>query len=68
MSLLPPCRMSLREHIKRANYQALIWNTADQAEPDITSPDGHGWRLNEGNLDFVWCNYGSPMPQEFIDI
>ena len=67
MSLLPPCRMSLREHIKRTNYQALIWNRADQADPDIPSPDGHGWCLSEGNLEFVWCS-GSPMPQELIDI
>ena len=35
MSLLPPCRESLKMHVRRANYQALIWKKADQATPSI---------------------------------
>ena len=31
MTLLPPCRESLKMHVRRANYQALIWKKADQA-------------------------------------
>lgn len=67
MSLLPPCQMSLREHIKRANYQALIWNRAYQAIPDVPSPDGHGWCVTDGHINIKWCS-GSLMPEELVDV
>ena len=65
MSLLPPCLTSLSEHMKRANYQALIWQKADEQYPDIPSPEGHGWCKDNDNLKFHWCS-GSLMPQELI--
>ena len=68
MSLLPPCRESLKMHVRRANYQALIWKKADQATPSIPGPDGHGWNTNvEGELEICWTN-GNLMPQELADI
>ena len=68
MSLLPPCRESLKMHVRRANYQALIWKKADQATPSIPGPDGHGWKANvEGELEIYWTN-GSRMLQELADI
>ena len=30
LTQLPPCRSSLRRHIKRAHYQALIWRSATE--------------------------------------
>ena len=39
---LPPCRTSLRLHMKRANYQAAIWRRAVIPHPDIPSPHRHG--------------------------
>ena len=54
MSHLPPCRESLKMHVRRANYQALIWKKADQATPSIPLPDGHGWNTNvEGELEII---------------
>ena len=68
MSLLPPCRESLKMYVRRANYQALIWKKADQATPSIPGPDGYGWNANvEGELEFCWTN-GNLMPQELADI
>ena len=68
MSLLPPCRESLKMHVRRANYQALIWKKADQATPSIPGPEGHGWNTNvEGELEICWTN-GNLMPQELADI
>ena len=42
---LPPCRTSLRLHIKRVNYQAAIWRRAAIPHPDVPSPHGHGWKV-----------------------
>ena len=68
MSLLPPCRESLKMHVRRANYQALIWKKANEATPSIPGPDGHGWNTNnEGELEICWTN-GNLMPQELADI
>jgi hypothetical protein len=68
LSLLPPCRSSLRMHILRVNYQTRIWKNAHLPHPDIPSPVGHGWRLDEtGNLTYEWTR-GDIMPQELVDI
>ena len=68
ISLLPPCRESLRMHIRRANYQTLIWKKADDPTPSIPGPDGHGWTIdNNGQLEICWLA-GNPMPQELEDV
>lgn len=67
ISLLPPCQATLKEHIKRANDQALIWNTVDQVHPDLPPPDGHGWSIASGEIDYNWCT-GKFLPQELVDI
>ena len=67
MSLLPPCKDSLKMHIMRANYQALIWYKADEAVPNVPSPQGHGWDSVDGKLEIKWTE-GNLMPQELIDV
>ena len=67
LSLLPPCRYSLRMHAERANYQALIWYNADQADPNIPEPCGHGWDVTNGKLEIKWTS-GNLMPQELVDL
>ena len=67
MSLLPPCQDSLTMHIQRANFQALIWNSADVAAPNLPSADGHGWQSEAGKLQIKWTG-GFLMPQELADI
>ena len=67
-SLLPPCRESLKMHVRRANYQALVWKKADQPTPSIPGPDGHGWTIDEnGALGICWTA-GNLMSQELADI
>ena len=56
-------------HIIRANYQALIWNNSNVCFPDIPSPIGHGWMLDEDRcLTFEWTKKKEIMPQQLIDI
>ena len=64
LSLLP-CRDSLRMHIKRANYQALIWNRAGQAVPCISQPAGHAGTQNMKHWSSKWTE-GELLPQEIV--
>ena len=68
LSLLPPCKSSLRMHCLRANYQAFVWKHSHEPYPDITSPIGCGWMLDaEGKLAIDWIS-GDVMPQQLVDI
>ena len=68
LSLLPPCRASLEMHAQRANYQTFIWCHAHEQFPNIQSPEGHGWKIDdEGSFDFEWTG-GNIVSQELIDI
>lgn len=68
LSQLPPCRNALVKHIKRANYQAMIWRQASQARPDLPSPDENGWvQTDNGTLEIDWCD-GQILPSEIVDI
>ena len=54
---LPPTADSLLHHIKRANYQSLIWHKALVAEQMLDSPIRNGWEHDkEGNLVPVLMN------------
>jgi hypothetical protein len=49
LSLLPPCKKSLVQHIHRANYQVAIWNRSHIAIQNASKPtEGHGWKLEDG--------------------
>lgn len=40
---LPPTCAALKEHVKRASYQAYCWSQALICSPDIPSPSEWGW-------------------------
>ena len=67
MSLLPPCKDCLRNHLRRVNYQSLIWHKARYAKPSYPPADEHGWQHTDGNLQFKWTD-GLLMPQELVDV
>ncbi len=56
---LPPCQDAARQHILRANYQAAVWRRCLEPSPDIPSPDGHGWKVSEGE---IWMD-NDPAPK-----
>ena len=61
---LPPCADCLRKHSLRANYQAAIWKRSLQSCPQVPSPVGSGWCLEDGKLTIDWMS-GEPAPQAF---
>lgn len=63
LSLLPPCSRSLAQHIRRANYQMVLWRRAHIPVLHMPSPtDGHGWQLVNGYLEPLWFD-GDAVPQ-----
>ena len=50
---IPPTSAALKEHVKRATFQAgAVWGQATITQPDIPSPGEWGWKL-EGQRWFV---------------
>ena len=46
--------MSCAVHtVLRAVYQTLVWNDTSQ-QLNVPSPDGHGWKQTNGELDILW--------------
>ena len=64
---LPPCKNSLRLHILRANYQAGIWLRALENFIYAPAPDGHGWTINDGQLNILWMTC-KPAPEEILEL
>ena len=63
-----PCSDSLREHVRRVNYQVVIWKQACAAKPDVPNPStGHGWILKDNILEPLWTS-GNILPQQMADI
>ena len=48
--LLPPTSDSLRLHIDRTNSTTYIWRGALNRMQRLPSPEGHGWKIQDGNL------------------
>ena len=57
---IPPTRAALRQHVKRAAYQAgCIWSQSTVRQPEIRSPDNCGW-IKKGDLrQMVWTKLSS---------
>lgn len=64
---LPPCWLSLKLHVLHANYQAAVWRRAVSTAPDIPSPHGHGWEVNDNNLKMKWLG-SNPAPEEILEM
>ena len=67
-SQLPPCCDALKYHTIRAAYQATVWRRAPEAKPQISSPDGHGWKFGDaGVLSIHWMDQ-LPAPQALLEL
>uniref|UniRef100_UPI00358E9E4F uncharacterized protein n=1 Tax=Myxine glutinosa TaxID=7769 RepID=UPI00358E9E4F len=63
---MPPNQDALRQHIKRANYQAGIYKRSLQPIPDIPDPDGYGWMMEE-ELAMDWMTL-PPAPDSVMEL
>ena len=64
---MPPCRSSLKQHIKRTNYQVAIWKAADKNYPNIPDCTLHGWKKEGESVEPVWTDVDI-LPKTLIDI
>lgn len=64
---LPPTSECLSHHIKRANFQAFVWNRALVPLQNIPSPDEHGWKQENGKL-FPVLMTRSPAPEGMTEL
>ena len=65
LPIVAPCVDSLWQHAKRLNYQCAVWRRALESNPIIPSAHGHGWSIDENDIDIVW-NECSPVPDEIL--
>ena len=63
----PPSVDTLRKHCDRANYIVAIWRRSLQSCPQIPSPVGHGWFLEENRLVVNWMS-GEPAPMAMLEL
>lgn len=63
---LPPTSAALKQHLKRANYQAFIWRNALNPETE-SSPHNHGWQIKDGHLQIVWTDL-LPAPEAVMEL
>jgi hypothetical protein len=68
LSLLPPCKKALVQHVKRVNYQVGIWKRSHAAKPDIPHPSGHGWAEENGIMEPLWFRREELIPEQLTDI
>ena len=67
-SQLPPCGDCLKQHVRRANYQAAVWRRSLVSQPVIPDPTGFGWSADpDGNLFIEWMK-GSPAPDAVLEL
>ena len=65
---LPPCKMALEQHIRRANYQVGVWKNAHLNAPTIPDPTaGHGWHVVDGLLEPLWVD-GPIIPRSMEEL
>ena len=65
--LLPPCRIVLKEKIRRSQFVAMLWTRADSSNPlENLSPLDYGWVREEEKLIPLWYE-GDTLPKTLSD-
>ena len=54
MEKIPPTQDALLQHTRRTLYQAGIWTTCTQTQPEIPSPEEFSWTMESGRWVPVW--------------
>ena len=48
-------RLLLKDAIKRAHYQYMVWNNKIVPNPELPSPSNYGWKLETGTYQCNIC-------------
>ena len=64
---LPPTSDSLLQHLKRANYQTLVWKQALAAVQNLPDPEGSGW-VKEGSSLKPQYMTKQPAPTSLLEL
>ena len=51
---IPPTQAALKQHIKRACYQANIWNQSLISKPELLNPSDWGWTKDTSGWQPLW--------------
>ena len=64
---LQPCEDTLKQHTRRANYQAAIWRRRLVNSPETPNPSQGQPTSEDGSLVINWMT-GSPAPQVVLSL
>ena len=64
---LPPTHDSLNMHIKRANFQSMVWTRCLQPKQNLPALSGNGWDVNGMDIQTVLMTK-EPAPKELIEL
>lgn len=69
MASLPPCNLSLQQHVNRCCYQVGVWKRAHEPTPDVPEvSECHGWTQRDGILEPLWTKEDVLiLPQQMIE-
>ena len=62
---LPPNKDCLYHHIRRSNYQTLIWKMSFDAVINAPDPAEHGWIIDNGEIELKWMSIDA-APEELL--
>lgn len=66
---LPPTTGSLKLHILRAHYIAMVWRRASESHPSLPSPVEYGWQLlSDGNTYVPVRCLNPPAPDALMTL
>ncbi|MEL7340934.1 MAG: hypothetical protein AAGM67_10640, partial [Bacteroidota bacterium] len=65
---LPPTQDELFQHCKRVSYVTAVVKRALEANINIPSPDGYGWRVDrDSGMEIVWMTQ-NPAPDSIVEL
>ena len=64
---LPPTSDSFIQHLKRANYQVLVWRKSLVGNQDLPEPQCSGWKEEDGVLCPILMT-SNPAPESIIEL
>ena len=65
---LPPTKATLYQAVLRAHFQLIVWNNDIIPNPELLSPLGYGWCINEDNSYSPVMTINRPAPDSIVSL